>query len=75
MRPASALAKIANSVKSSIKVTYSRSTIDAKSIIHLLSLMVKENSLITITIEGEDASEAFFKVKQALHDWIGPLDG
>jgi phosphocarrier protein len=56
-RPATAIVKLLQSSKSEVFFTCKSETINAKSILSILMLAAKKNSLITISVEGEDAPE------------------
>lgn len=53
-RPAAAIVKLLQPRKSSVHFTHKNETINARSIMSILMLAAK-NSVIEITIEGEDA--------------------
>ncbi len=57
-RPATLLVSKANQFKSKITLTFDSETVDLKSIMGVLSLGVQRGSLVTITTEGEDGTEA-----------------
>ncbi|MCF7870731.1 MAG: HPr family phosphocarrier protein [Candidatus Omnitrophica bacterium] len=57
-RPATLFVQLANKFDSSVKVKTGKETIDAKSIIAILSLGLNKDAKITIIAEGEDAKEA-----------------
>lgn len=57
-RPASLFIQKANSFQSTIKITKGEKVVDAKSLLGLMSLAVKQNEQITLQAEGEDAKEA-----------------
>lgn len=54
-RPAAAIVKLLQPRKSSVHFTYKNETINARSIMSILMLAAKKNSLIEITVEGIDA--------------------
>lgn len=56
-RPATMIVKLLQHCKSSVEFTCRKESVNAKSILSILMLAAKRNSRITITIEGEDASE------------------
>lgn len=56
-RPASKVAHLAASFDDSITITYKSRTIDAKSIMGLMSLGVPKDAEITIHVEGDQADE------------------
>ncbi len=56
-RPATVIVKMLQSYKSSVQFTYKRDVVNARSIMSILMLAVRKNSVITITVEGDDATE------------------
>ena len=70
-RPATAIVKLLQHCKSSVSFSYKRDTINAKSILSILMLAAKKNSLITMTIEGEDAGEIMDKLVTAFDNSFG----
>jgi phosphocarrier protein HPr len=61
-RPATVIVKLLQGSKSSVSFTYKKETINARSIMSVLMLAATKNSLITITVEGEDAKETMSKL-------------
>jgi phosphocarrier protein HPr len=57
-RPASVFAKAANKFKSNISLVHGNNTINAKSIIIIMSLGLKKGEEIKIITKGEDEKEA-----------------
>ena len=66
-RPAGQLVKKASGFKSNVSITGPKGTADAKRIMAVMTLAVKQNDEVTVKAEGEDeaaaieALEAFFK--------------
>jgi phosphocarrier protein HPr len=54
-RPAASIVKLLQPRKSSVFFTHKNETINARSIMSILMLAAKKNSVIEVTIEGEDA--------------------
>lgn len=54
-RPAASIVKILQPRKSSVFFTHKNETINARSIMSILMLAAKKNSVIEVTVEGEDA--------------------
>ena len=54
-RPATAIVKLLQTSKSEVFFTCKSETINAKSILSILMLAAKKNTVIEITVEGEDA--------------------
>lgn len=61
-RPASKVAHLAASFDQDVSITYKERTIDAKSIMGLMSLGVPKDAQITLKIEGDDATGTLTKV-------------
>lgn len=57
-RPASMFVQTANKFKSKIKLTAKGKTVDAKSILMIMSLGLQQGTDATISAEGEDAQAA-----------------
>ena len=57
-RPATQLVSVASKFDCNITITYDGITVDLKSIMNVLSLGLKQGSLITIRTEGIDELEA-----------------
>ena len=70
-RPATIIVKLLQNSKSDVSFTYKRMTVNAKSILSLLMLAAKKNSRITITIDGDDASETLEKLIAAFDSQFG----
>ncbi len=65
-RPAMKLVQILQQSQSKAKITLEERTIDAHSIISLLSLAAPCGAILTITIEGKDAKLTLRKIIAAL---------
>lgn len=65
-RPASVFVKKASGYKSKITLKKNNQTVDAKSIISLLSLGVGKGETITIITEGEDEETAMTELLELL---------
>ena len=70
-RPATVIVQILQHSKSTVSFTYKKETINAKSILSILMLAAKKNSLISITIDGEDADEVMSKLVEAFENKFG----
>ncbi|MDR0339196.1 MAG: HPr family phosphocarrier protein [Desulfovibrio sp.] len=57
-RPAAKLAQAARSFEAGIRLTYDEMTVDAKSILDILSLAAGRGAEITVRCEGVDADRA-----------------
>lgn len=67
-RPATAIVKMLQNVKSDVTFTYKGDTINAKSILSILMLAAKMNTKITITVEGENADETMEQLVRAFEN-------
>lgn len=65
-RPAAALAKVAATFSSDIKIQFNDKEQSLKSMLAIMALGVKCNDTITITCDGDDAAEALIKIKETL---------
>lgn len=65
-RPASKVAHLAASFDQDITITYKGRTIDAKSIMGLMSLGVPKGAEMTITVTGDDEDTALTQVKDEM---------
>ena len=70
-RPASELAKLAASFKSTIKLNVNGKTVDAKSILAIMSAGIKNNTEIEIECEGEDEEKALSEIIQGFNNNFG----
>lgn len=70
-RPATAIVKLLMSCKSDVQFTYKKETVNAKSILSILMLAAKQNSRITITVEGEDAVDTMEKLVKVFENQFG----
>ena len=71
IRPAATIVKILQSCRSSVLFTYNDETINARSIMSILTLVAKKNAKITITIEGEDAKDTMKNLVDAFNICFG----
>lgn len=70
-RPASELAKLAGKFKSTIKLQVNEKTIDAKSILAIMSAGIKYNTEIEIECDGEDEENALSEIKKGFENNFG----
>jgi phosphotransferase system HPr (HPr) family protein len=70
-RPAAVFVKAANKFASDIQVTKDDRTINAKSILSVLTLGVNQGTEITIHAEGEDADAALQELIALVEDNFG----
>ncbi len=64
-RPAASIVKLLQPRKSSVFFTHKNETINARSIMSILMLAAKKNSIIEVTIEGEDAEATMQQLQSA----------
>ncbi|KUK16963.1 MULTISPECIES: HPr family phosphocarrier protein [Thermococcus] len=57
-RPAGKLVKLLSKVRSTVKIKYKDKTVDAKSVLSLLTLGIDPGEEVEVIIEGDDAEEA-----------------
>lgn len=67
-RPASKLAKLAATFKSNVKLNVNGKSVDAKSILAIMSAGIKTNTQLEIQCDGEDEEEALKEIVKAFND-------
>ncbi len=70
-RPAATIVKLLQGSKSQVTISYRQETVNARSIMSILMLAIKKNSLVTLTVEGEDAEETLKKLVEAFENLFG----
>lgn len=70
-RPAAKLVDIAKKYSSKIEITFRNRTVDAKSIMGLITLGLQKDHVIDLTITGDDEEEA----ASAIAEWINQKCG
>lgn len=70
-RPATVIVKLLQGTSSDVSFTCRKETINAKSIMSILMLAANKNSQITITVEGQDASDTMDKIVEAFENKFG----
>ncbi len=70
-RPATAIVKLLQNCKSDVTFTYKKETVNAKSILSILMLAAKQNTRITITVDGNDAHDTMEKLVQLFDKQFG----
>lgn len=70
-RPATVIVKLLQGTSSQVSFTYRKETVNAKSIMSILMLAANKNSQITVTVEGQDASETMDKIVEAFENKFG----
>ena len=70
-RPASEIAKIASKYQSTINLIVNGKTINAKSILNIMSAGIKSSSEIEIQCNGEDEKSALLELETAFENNFG----
>ena len=70
-RPATVIVQLLQNCQSQVTFTYKQETINAKSILSILMLAARKNSVITIDVEGEDAEQDMQKLTEAFDNQFG----
>ncbi len=70
-RPATLFVKAAQAHQSDIKVSYDGKTVNAKSLLSLLTLGAAQGAVITVTAEGGDEVEAMTALTALVADNFG----
>ena len=65
-RPATMLVQTASKFSSYINLEYSGKTVNLKSIMGVMSLGVGQNADVTITADGDDASDAMTAISETM---------
>nr|WP_226984205.1 HPr family phosphocarrier protein [Halothermothrix orenii] len=73
-RPASYFVDVASKFVSDINISFSGVTVNAKSIIGVLSLSVGEGDQVTLVVDGPDEEEALDALEKILSGEDGLLD-
>lgn len=71
IRPATLIVKLLQSYSSNVYFSYNNETINAKSIMSIITLVAKKNSEITITVDGLDARKAMRSLLEAFNSCFG----
>lgn len=70
-RPATVIVKLLQNSKSDVTFALKKEIINAKSILSILMLAAKKNSLITVTVDGVDAEDVMEKIVTAFDNGFG----
>ena len=70
-RPDTMIVKLLQSKKCMVMFTYGKETINARSIMSVLMLAARRNTLITITAEGDDAEQTVLMLEEAFANKFG----
>lgn len=71
IRPAATIVKMLQLSRSIVSFTCNNETINARSIMSILTLVAKKNTKITITVEGEDAKDTMKNLIEAFDVCFG----
>lgn len=70
-RPASIMVQTATKFKSKVRLTAKGKTIDAKSILMIMSMGLVKGTEVTISAKGEDAEEVVKALKELIESKFG----
>ena len=70
-RPAATLVKTAASYKSTVKLMFGEKIVDAKSMLGVMALGIKQGAGITFSAEGEDAQDCLQALKKLVDTDFG----
>jgi len=73
-RPATVIARLLQKSKSKVSFTYRDETINARSIMSVLTLAASKNSQILITVEGDDAEKTLHRLVEAFETQFGEFE-
>lgn len=71
LRPAGVLCKEAIKYQSSIKILFSNSVSNAKSVLSVLGACIKSGDEIELQCEGQDENEALAAITKVIEDGLG----
>lgn len=74
-RPSASLSKAANQFQSNITLAYRDHTVDAKSILGLMTLAAPCDSEITLCVDGIDEKQAFQTLSDTINDLLMHAEG
>lgn len=70
-RPAATIVKLLQSYKSTVSFTCKNETINARSIMSILMLAARKNTVLTVTVEGVDAEIVMSRLVNAFESEFG----
>ncbi len=73
-RPAALLVKLANQFHSEIELVKGDLRVDAKSVIHLMTLAAEQGAVLQLEARGSDAQSAADAIEKLFRDGLGDLD-
>jgi phosphocarrier protein HPr len=71
LRPGSLFVQTAGKFASDITVTHGERSANAKSMLSIMTLGVKQGSVVTVSAEGDDAQEALDALKELVESNFG----
>lgn len=73
-RPAALLVKLANQFQCEIELVKGGSRVDAKSVIHLMTLAAEQGTVLQLEARGTDAQPAADAIEKLFRDGLGDLE-
>ena len=73
-RPAALIVKLANKFQSEIQLIKGDLKVDAKSVIHLMTLAAEQGATLLLEARGSDARSAADAIEQLFKEGLGDLD-
>lgn len=74
-RPATMIAKMLQKSQSEVTFSYREKRVDARSILHVLTLAVPERGWITVDVSGQDAEETMRALVEGFKSRFGEAEG
>lgn len=71
IRPAASIVKILQNCNSQVYLSCNNETVNAKSIMSIITLVAKKNAKITITVDGKDAKKVMKDLLAAFNSCFG----
>lgn len=71
VRPAALIVKILQVSRSKVFFTYNQETVNARSVMSILTLAAKKNASIVVTVDGQDASQTMQALEEAFSKAFG----
>jgi phosphotransferase system HPr (HPr) family protein len=66
IRPAAELARLLQNSRSKVSLTYRQETVDPRSMVAVLTLAIQKDSVVTLIVEGDDASDIMEQIVRTL---------
>jgi phosphocarrier protein HPr len=70
-RPAAEIVKLLQAFKSSVTFTYRNETVNARSIMSILMLAARKNTILVVTVDGVDAEALMKRLEAAFEAEFG----